>query len=122
MKSEPPTPTRAPDSQFRKMQDCLSYVRNTSLLNKTNGNDDIEVVMTRQLAEFNKYQLYPYQQSLKYMSTEYNDRMGLGSGVAMPSVGSRRHGERSAGRRGPGAARGPAFVHLTWRLVIFLRS
>ena len=27
---------------------------------KQNGNDDIEVVMTRQLAEFHKYELYPY--------------------------------------------------------------
>ena len=32
MKSEPPTPTRAPDSQFRKMQYQLDSIRNTSLL------------------------------------------------------------------------------------------
>ena len=31
MESEPPTPTRAPDNQFRKMQDQLSYVRDTDL-------------------------------------------------------------------------------------------
>ena len=33
MKSEPPTPTRAPDNQSRKMQYQLNYVSNTSLLN-----------------------------------------------------------------------------------------
>ena len=33
VKSEPPTPCRAPDSQFRKMQDQLNYVRSASLLN-----------------------------------------------------------------------------------------
>ena len=32
-KSEHPTPTRARDNQFRKMQDSLNYLRNTSLLN-----------------------------------------------------------------------------------------
>ena len=30
--------------------------------------------MTRQLAEFNEYDLYPYQEMLKNMSQEYNDR------------------------------------------------
>ena len=33
MKSEPPTPARAPDNRFRQMQDQLNYVRSTSLLN-----------------------------------------------------------------------------------------
>ena len=33
MKSEPPTPTRASDNQFRKMQDSLNCIRHTSLLN-----------------------------------------------------------------------------------------
>ena len=33
MKSEPPTPTRAPDSQSRKMQGWLNFIRNASLLN-----------------------------------------------------------------------------------------
>ena len=33
MKSEPPTPTRATDNQFRQMQYQLNYIRNTSLLN-----------------------------------------------------------------------------------------
>ena len=33
MKWEPPTQTRAPDNQFRQMQDYLTYTRNTSLLN-----------------------------------------------------------------------------------------
>ena len=33
MASEPPTPTRAPDKQFRQMQYYLSYIRETSLLN-----------------------------------------------------------------------------------------
>ena len=33
MKSEPPTPTRAPDNQFRKMQAHLNHIRNSSLLN-----------------------------------------------------------------------------------------
>ena len=32
MRSEPATPTRAPDSQFRNMQDSLEYVRHTSKL------------------------------------------------------------------------------------------
>ena len=33
MRSEPPTPTRAPDNQFRQMQHYLHYIRNTNLLN-----------------------------------------------------------------------------------------
>ena len=33
MQSEPPTPTRAPDNQFRQIQYQLVYVRNTTLLN-----------------------------------------------------------------------------------------
>ena len=33
MKSEPPTPTRAPDDQCRQIQYWLKYIRNTSLLN-----------------------------------------------------------------------------------------
>ena len=32
MKSVPPTPTRAPDNQFRKMHDQLKDVRDTSLV------------------------------------------------------------------------------------------
>ena len=33
MKSETPTPTRAPDNQFRKMQCLLNSIRNNDLLN-----------------------------------------------------------------------------------------
>ena len=33
MKLGPPTPTGAPDSQFRKMQDQLNSIRNTDVLN-----------------------------------------------------------------------------------------
>ena len=33
MKSEPPTPNRAPDSLFRKVQDELNHIRDTSFLN-----------------------------------------------------------------------------------------
>ena len=33
MKSEPPTPTRAPDNQFRQIYSHLNHIRNTSLLN-----------------------------------------------------------------------------------------
>ena len=33
MESEPPTPTRAPDNQFRQMQYKLNYIIDTSLLN-----------------------------------------------------------------------------------------
>ena len=33
MKSEPPTQTRAPDSQFRTIWDSLNFFRNTKLLN-----------------------------------------------------------------------------------------
>ena len=33
MKYEPLTPTRAPDNQFRKLQNLLNCIRNTSLLN-----------------------------------------------------------------------------------------
>ena len=32
MRSEPPTPTRAPDNQIRKTQDQLKYIRHTRLL------------------------------------------------------------------------------------------
>ena len=33
MKSEPPTPTRDPDNQFRQMEDEHNYIRNTCLPN-----------------------------------------------------------------------------------------
>ena len=33
MKSEPPTPTRAPGNKFRQIQDQLNSIRHTSLLN-----------------------------------------------------------------------------------------
>ena len=32
VKSQPPTPTRAPDDQFIQMQDSLKYIRDTSRL------------------------------------------------------------------------------------------
>ena len=33
MKSDPPTPTRAPDNQFRQIACESNYIRDTSLLN-----------------------------------------------------------------------------------------
>ena len=47
MKSEAPTPTRAPDNQFRKMQDELTSIRNTSLPNFRGWGSEVPITSVR---------------------------------------------------------------------------
>lgn len=41
---------------------------------KNNGNDDQDMIMTRQLSDFNKFEQYHYQKKLAEMSQQYNAR------------------------------------------------
>ena len=48
MKSEPPTPTRAPDNQFTQMQDYQHYIRNTNLLKFMESGSGVPIPSVKQ--------------------------------------------------------------------------